>query len=80
MTYYLYSDLTHTIIGVYYDVYNGLGSTYPEYVYEKAMLYDLQRLGVRCSRQDEYQIFYKETLVGMRRENRMRRKALIKSV
>ncbi len=61
----LHRELSQTIIGVYYDVYNGTGRTYPEFIYERAMTKDLQRRGIACRRQPEYQIFYKEKLVGI---------------
>lgn len=65
MTDLLNKELTGTIIGVYYDVYNGTGRAYPEYVYENAMLGDLQGLHISCRRQDEYRVFYKDRLVGV---------------
>ena len=60
----LHRELTERIIGVYYDVYNGLSHAYPESIYENAMMRDLGRQQMRCARQQEYQIFYKEKLVG----------------
>lgn len=67
MTKLLHKNLTHQIIGTYYDVYNGLSHTYPEYIYEQAMMNELQGKGIPCQRQDEYQIFYKDILVGVQR-------------
>jgi len=69
MTKLLHKQLTSTstIIGVYYDVYNGTSRTYPEYIYENAMVGDLQALRVPCRRQDEHQVFYKDRLVGVQR-------------
>jgi len=61
----LHKELTGLIIGVYYDVYNGTGREYPEYIYENAMMGDLRALGIPCRRQDEYQVFYKERLAGV---------------
>jgi len=61
----LHRALTQKIIGVYYDVYNGLGHTYPEFIYENAMVQELQRSGIRCVRQDEYQISYQDQQVGV---------------
>jgi GxxExxY protein len=61
----LYRDLSKAIIGVYYDVYNGTGRTYPEFIYEQAMQKDLQRCGIPCRRQPEYQVYYKDQLVGV---------------
>jgi len=65
MTELLHRELTEKIIGVYYDVYNGLSRTYPEFIYENAMMRDLGRHRIRCTRQEEYHIFYKEWLVGL---------------
>ena len=63
----LYKELTGTIIGVYYEVYRGTSRTYPEYIYEQAMLGDLQRRGIPCWRQPEYEVLYKDKRVGKQR-------------
>jgi GxxExxY protein len=67
MTELLHKELTGEIIGVYYDVYNALGCTYTEFVYERAMSLDLREKGYTCRQQVEYQVFYKEKLVGIQR-------------
>ena len=67
MTDLLHKELTRTIIGVYYDVYNGTSRTYPEFIYEKAMRQDLLDKGVSCQRQPEYEVYYKGKLVGAQR-------------
>lgn len=68
MTKLLHAELTEAIIGVYYDVYNGLSQTYPEFVYENSMMVDLGReKGIPCVQQDEYEIWYKDWLVGRQR-------------
>jgi GxxExxY protein len=67
MTELLHRELTEKIIGVYYDVYNGLSRTYPESIYESAMMRDLGQQRIRCTRQEEYRIFYREWLVGLQR-------------
>ncbi len=67
MTKLLYKELTGTIIGVYYDVYRGTARTYPEYIYEQAMLDDLRRKGIHCWRQPEYEVFYRDKRVGRQR-------------
>ncbi len=64
MTELLHKALTQTIIGVYYDVYNGTGRIYPEYFYDRAMVHDLNAAEIRCVQQPEYQIVYKERIVG----------------
>jgi GxxExxY protein len=67
MTELLHNNLTHTIIGVYYDVYNGTARTYPEFIYERAMMHDLRKKGLRCRQQEEYQVIYRDRLVGSQR-------------
>ena len=67
MTELVHKEATGKIIGVYYDVYNGTSRTYPEFVYENAMLRDLRRMGMTCERQEEYQICYKGWIVGRQR-------------
>ena len=67
MTELLHRELTGKIIGVYYDVYNGLSRTYPEFIYENAMMRVLRQQGIRCTRQDEYAILYKGQPIGAQR-------------
>jgi len=67
MTELLHKEQTGKIIGVYYNVYNGTGRTYPEFIYERAMVADLRQEGISCWRQEEYQIVYKEKIVGLQR-------------
>lgn len=63
----LHRELTGTIIRAYYNVYNGLSRTYPEYIYENAMMRELGREGISCKRQEEYEIYYGAWLVGVQR-------------
>ena len=67
MTQLLHKHLTGKTIGAYYDVYNGLSHNYPEFIYEQAMMAELSRRRVACTHQEEYQIFYKDRLVGLQR-------------
>lgn len=61
----LYKELTNAIIGAYYDVYNNTSRTYPEFIYERAMQSDLNRAGVVCRSQVEYDIAYKDKPIGV---------------
>jgi len=65
MTELIHKELTGAIIGAYYEVYNQTSRTYPEYIYERAMMEELRCRGYPAIRQDEYRIFYKERLVGL---------------
>ncbi len=48
-----YFELTQQIIGVYYDVYNELGSGFLESVYQKSLALALESAGLKvCSRID----------------------------
>jgi GxxExxY protein len=67
MTQLLHKEVTRIIIGVYYNVYNGTSRTYPEFIYENAMMQDLREQNIPCLRQPEYQIFYKDNLIGAQR-------------
>ena len=60
----LYEDLTYQIRASYFDVYNALGRDYPESFYEKALYFDIRSKGLKCVRQEDHQISYKEQLVG----------------
>jgi len=67
MTKLAHQKLTGAVIGAYYEVYNHTSRTYPEYIYERAMMEELRRRGMATTNQDEYRIFYKERLVGVQR-------------
>lgn len=67
MTKLLHQDLTGQIIGAYYEVYNNTSRTYPEYIYERAMIRELQQRHLKVKQQEEYQIFYKDNLIGLQR-------------
>ena len=56
----LHEDLTYQIRGSYFEVYNALGHDYPESFYEKALYFDIRNKGLKCVRQEEHQISYKE--------------------
>jgi GxxExxY protein len=67
MTKLEHKELTSRIIGCYYDVYNGTGRTYPEFIYERALVGDLHRAGIACRRQEEYEVIYKDKKIGSQR-------------
>ncbi len=64
MTELLHKSLTSSILRAYYDVYNGTGRTYPERFYDRAMVYDLNEMTIRCVQQPEWQIVYRDKIVG----------------
>lgn len=63
----IHRELTGKIIGAYFQVYNGLSHTYPEFLFENAMVKLLRSQGIECRQQPEYVIRYKERRVGGQR-------------
>ena len=61
---YKHSEITKSIIKAYYNVYNELGYGFLEKVYERAMMIELQDLGLNCKSQSEINVKYKGQLVG----------------
>lgn len=58
------SELTKKIIGCAYKVYNKLGFGFLESVYEKSLLFELQRDGLQAKAQEPIKVFYEEMIVG----------------
>jgi GxxExxY protein len=63
----LHRELTSDLIGAYYEVYNHTPRTYPEVIFESALVVEIRQRGYEVTRQDEYQIVYKDRLVGVQR-------------
>lgn len=63
----LHRVLTGDLIGAYYEVYNHTPRTYPEAIFESALVVEIRQRGHEVTRQDEYQIVYKERIVGRQR-------------
>lgn len=60
----MYEDLTYTINGCLFTVYNTLGNVWNEEVYEKATQTEAQSRGLKAERQKEYEVFYFDRRVG----------------
>jgi len=59
-----YRDLTETIIGCAYRVYNKMGFGFLESVYEKCMLIELRKEGLNAEAQKQIAVSYDNELVG----------------
>lgn len=59
-----FDDGTNEIIGVFYEVYNVLGSGFLEKVYENAMKVEFARLGIGFECQKVIEVEYKGEIVG----------------
>ena len=60
----LFADLTYKIIGAAMEVHNTLGPGFLEAVYEAALAYELQRLGLSFERQKVLPVYYKGMIIG----------------
>jgi GxxExxY protein len=61
---YKHSELTETIIGVFYDVYNELGFGFLESVYRKALRMALMEKGLRVESELPITVFFRGEKVG----------------
>jgi len=61
---YKHSELTAKIIACFYKVYNKLGYGFLEKVYEKALLIELQKAGLKASNQIPVKVHYDEYIIG----------------
>jgi GxxExxY protein len=62
----LYEEITYKVIGAAIEVHKVLGPGYLESVYEDALCYELERLGVSFKRQVELDIQYKDAVFQRR--------------
>lgn len=60
-----HEELSEKIIKAFYKVYNELGIGFLESVYEKAMFYELQDMGLKAERQKQIIVYYEEREVGI---------------
>ena len=59
-----YEDVTETIIGCAYRVYNRMGFGFLESVYEKCMLIELRKKGLDVESQKPITVYYENEIVG----------------
>lgn len=61
---YKHSDITGRILESYFTVYNKLGAGFREIVYERALLIELEKNGLKCEKQKNLKVFYDDQMVG----------------
>ena len=61
----LHKNITEKILACFYTVHKTLGYGFLERVYEKALMLELQSAGLKCERQKEIDVFYKNEKVGL---------------
>ncbi|WP_411280936.1 GxxExxY protein [Gemmatimonas sp.] len=60
----LHAEITHEIIGAFYDSYNALGGGYPESIYANAMPIFLAKRGLRFEREVPLRVTLEGVLLG----------------
>ena len=60
----LYEEITDKIIKSFYKVYNTLGYGFLERVYQKALLIELQEIGLECKEEFPIDVYYGGQIVG----------------
>ncbi len=61
---YKYSDITDKIIKAYYTVYNKLGFGFLEKVYEKSLMIEFSKMGLKSENQFPITVYYDGKEVG----------------
>jgi GxxExxY protein len=59
------AELTHRVIGAFFETYNTLGHGFLESVYENAMALQLEQDGIRFERQAELAVRFHDKVVGI---------------
>ena len=59
-----YKEITEKIIGCAYIVYNKMGYGFLESVYEKCLLIELRKAGLKAESQQEITVYYENQIVG----------------
>jgi len=66
-TKYIYSELSHEIIGAAFEVQNYIGPGKPEKTYQRVLAKELFLRGIKYSEQVQIDLIYKGEVVGKRR-------------
>lgn len=64
---YKHSEITETIIGCAMKVHNSLGKGFPEIIYQRAFLIELNKTALIIEREIEQPVYYEDQMVGKRR-------------
>lgn len=70
-------DLTQSVIGGFYEVYDALGHGFLERIYQAALEEELRWRGLRVERQVPVMVCYKGTQLGMQRVDMIVERVLV---
>jgi GxxExxY protein len=74
---YKHSEITGAVIGCGMRVHSGLGPGYPEVIYQRAMAYELDKIGLSFAREVSIPILYNGIQVGLRRADFIVKNAVV---
>ena len=66
-TEYKHYEITETVIGCATKVHNSLGKGFPEVIYQRAFLIELNKTDLVVEREIEQTVYYDDQIVGKRR-------------
>lgn len=64
---YKHSEITEIVIGCAMKVHNTLGKGFPEIIYQRAFLIELNKTALTIEREIEQAVYYEDQVVGKRR-------------
>ena len=73
----VHDELTRTIIGAFYDVYNALGFGFLEQIYMNALAIALERAGLLVERERVYDVPFRDVTVGRHRVDMLVEKSVL---
>ena len=62
---FLFKELSYKVIGACFKVHSALGCALPEHCYNRALVYEFERLGIPCSNQVHFPVLYNDLDVGV---------------
>ena len=63
----IHGDLTEKIIGLAMKVHRYFGAGFSEFVYQKALMIELEKAGLQFEHEKEFSIFYHDVFIRKRR-------------
>lgn len=61
---YKHSEITEKIIGYAMKVHSWFGPGFPEIIYQRSLLIELEKAGLKCRAEVEKDVFYEECLLA----------------
>jgi GxxExxY protein len=64
MTQLIHEDISYSVRGIMFDIYNKLGPKLPEEVYQNAFTHGLRERGIPCEPEKEFEVIYRNQSAG----------------